>query len=224
MGRAFTQIGMVGAMTTRRHLVAALVTLCGAAIIAGAVLPWVSARGTRPASGVVHTSILGLRHFDYAHSAVTSSFAVALAAVGILVLVGGLTAWRLLAGPLAAIALANGGAWIVLNAQHYDPVRPRFNDLRSGAWLALGGSLLALVLTFWMRRRDALADTSPWESFEDLADRRDEQVEAPAPMRSTPAWQPGPRGDRPARRPRYVPTRYVPTRYVQTREGFRAIR
>jgi hypothetical protein len=47
--------------------------------------------------------------------------------VGILVLIGGLIASRLLAGLFSLVALAAPGLWIGLNATHYNPadIRPR---------------------------------------------------------------------------------------------------
>jgi hypothetical protein len=214
-------------MTTRRPLVAALVTLCGLAITAGAFLPWVDARGTRPASGITHTSLLALRHFAYADSAVTASFAVAVAATGILVLTGGLAAWRWLTGVFAAMALAAAGLWTALNARHYDPTGLRYNDLRAGAWLTVAGGVVALAVTAVMRRRDASADTSPWDSDPWLAE--DDPDAVPAPARPAPGWQPGPWRPPagPQAGPRYPPPRYPPQRrppWVQDPDGFRVPR
>jgi hypothetical protein len=175
---------MVYAMTNRRPLVAALITLCGGAIAAGAVLPWVNASGTRPASGIYHTSFGGLRHLTYAHSAAATSFAAVVATAGILVLVGGLAASRLVTGPFAVIALATGALWIWLNARHFHPTDLRYNDLRTGAWLTLAGGLIALLATFRLRRKDASANTAPWESLEELADRG--QPGTPYPARPAP--------------------------------------
>ena len=166
---AETRVGMVNAMTTRRPLVAALVTLCGLAITAGAALPWVDARGTRPASGITHTSFIGLRHLAYAHSATSTSFAVAVAAAGILVVVGGLAASRLLTGLFSVIALAAGAVWIWLNARHYNPTDLRYNDLRVGAWLTIAGGLIAVLAIIPIRRKDPSADTAPWGSFAALS-------------------------------------------------------
>jgi hypothetical protein len=155
------------AMTSRRPLVAALVTLCGLAITAGAALPWIKARGSRPASGITHTSFFGLRHLAYNHSGTTTSFAIAVGAAGILLVVGGLLASRLFAGAFAVIALAVGVLWIWLNARHYDysPTDLRYNDLRVGAWLTIAGGVVAVLAFWWLRRKDELADTAPWQSF-----------------------------------------------------------
>ena len=157
-------------MTTRRPLVVALVTLCGLAITAGAALPWIKARGSRPASGITHTSLVGLRHLTYTHSATSTSFAVAVAAAGILLVVSGLVASRVLAGVLSVIALAAAGSWIWLNARHYNPTDLRYNDLRVGAWLTIVGGVIAVLAIWWLRRKDSLADSSPWQSVAALYD------------------------------------------------------
>ena len=181
-------MGMVNAMTTRRPLAVTLVTLCGGAITAGAALPWVTARGTRPASGITHTSFSGLRHLAYAHSATATSFAVVVATAGILVVIGGLAASRLLTLPFSVIALAAGALWIVLNARHYHPTSLRLGDLRAGAWLTLAGSLIALLGTFRIRRRDDSADTAPWDSIAPFANR--DRPDAPYAGRpAPPPWQ-----------------------------------
>jgi len=167
---SYSQVGKVNAMTSRRSLVAGLITLCGGAIAAGAALPWVDADGTRPASGITHTAFGGLRHLTYAHSAVATSFAVVVATAGALVFVGGLAASRLLTGSFSVIALATAALWIYLNAHHYRPTDLRYNDLRLGAWLTIAGGLIAAVATIRLRRKDASSDVAPWESLAALAD------------------------------------------------------
>jgi hypothetical protein len=165
-------------MTTRRPLVVALVTLCGLAITAGAALPWIKARGTRPASGITHTSLFALRHLTYTYSTTTKSYAIAVAAVGILLVVGGLIASRVVAGALSVIALAAAALWIWLNARHYNSSHLPYKDLRAGAWLTIAGGLVAVIAIWWLRRKDDLADTSPWQSsVAALADDREYDYE-----------------------------------------------
>lgn len=138
----------------RRAGVAVLVGLCGIAIVAGARLSWVSARGTRPASGITHTSITGLFHWSYQYCAsFVGSFAFPVIMAGVLVFIGGLVASRLLAGLFSFIALAVAGLWIGLNASHYSPVNLPSSDLRTGAWLTVGGSLIGLLSSSFLRRR-----------------------------------------------------------------------
>jgi len=211
---------MVNAMTTRRPLVAALVTLCGLAITAGAALPWVDARGTRPASGITHTSFIGVRHLAYAHSSTSTSFAVAVAAAGIVVVVGGLAASRLIAGPFSVIALATGALWIWLNARHYNVTDLRYNDLRIGAWLTMAGSLIAVLATYRIRRKDASADTAPWESLAAL--NNEGRYDAPhiAPMPPVPGSS---TAQQSALRHMPTPGAYRPAR-PRYRDDFRPIR
>lgn len=139
--------------TQRRVGASILVLLCGLAIVAGAFLTWVDARGARPASGIAHTSITGLFHWSYQVSApFLRSFAIAVVVCGALVAVGGLAASRLLAGLFSVIALAAAGLWIGLNASHYHAANLLYSDLRIGAWLVIGGGLIGLVASFGLRR------------------------------------------------------------------------
>ena|SRR5258708_10520262 len=138
----------------RRAGIAVLVGLCGIAIVAGSRISWLSARGARPASGIAGTSLTGLLHWSYqpCHSFV-SSFAFAVDVAGVLVFVGGLLASRLVAGVFSFLALVAAGLWIALNASHYSPVNLPAADLRSGAWLTIGGAVLGLVSAPFLRRR-----------------------------------------------------------------------
>jgi len=139
--------------TRRRGAVALLVGLCGIAIAAGAFPMWVNARGRRPASGIRHTAISGLLHWHYRYTATfTLSFALIVIACGALVLVGGAFASRLVAGLFSLIALAAAGVWIALNASRYSPASLPYSDLRLGAWLVIGGGLVGLIGSFFMRQ------------------------------------------------------------------------
>lgn len=131
-----------------------LVGLCGVAIVAGARLSWISARGTRPASGINETSVTGLLHWSYqpCHTFVESfSFAVIVAGVG--VVIGGLVASRLLAALFSFLAIAAAGLWIGLNATHYSPTTLSYADLRVGAWLTIGGAVIGLIGSSFLRSR-----------------------------------------------------------------------
>ncbi len=140
--------------TGRRTAVAALIALCGIAISVGAIRTWVSARGPRPSSGIRHTAIAGILHWHYqTTSSFTNSFAMVIVVAGVLVFVSGVFASRLLAALFSVIALAAAGAWIGLNTAHYSPTSLTYNDLRFGAWLAIGGSLVGLLSSFFVRRR-----------------------------------------------------------------------
>jgi hypothetical protein len=140
--------------TGRRTAVAALVALCGIAIAVGAFPTWVSAREHRPRSGIQHTAIAGVLHWHYQPtSSFTNSFAMVVIVAGALVFVGGVFASRLLAGLFSLIALAAAGVWIGLNAAHYSPTPLTYSDLRVGAWLVIGGGLIGLLSSFFVRRK-----------------------------------------------------------------------
>jgi hypothetical protein len=141
-------------MKRRRAGVAVTVGLCGIAIVAGAKVGWVGARGTRPASGITGTSITGLLTWSYhATASFVSSFALVVIVAGVLVFLGGLLASRLLAALFAFVALAAAGLWIGLNASHYNAVNLPASDLRAGAWLTVAGGLIALISSAFLRPR-----------------------------------------------------------------------
>jgi hypothetical protein len=140
--------------TRRRAAVAVLVALCGIAIAGGSVLTWIRARGPRPSSGIRHTAISGLLHWSYQPTGLfTHSVAMVVLVAGALVFVGGVFASRLIAGLFSLVALVASVAWIGLNATHYSPVNLPYSDLRLGAWLAMGGSLIGLLSSISMRHR-----------------------------------------------------------------------
>lgn len=140
--------------TRRRAAVAVLVALCGIAIAAGSVQTWITARGGRPDSGIRHTAISGVLHWSYQPTDLfTHSFAMVVLVAGALVFVGGVFASRLLAALFSLIALAASTAWIGLYATYYNPANLPYSDLRLGAWLALGGSLIGLLSSFSIRHR-----------------------------------------------------------------------
>jgi len=93
-------------------------------------------------------------HWHYqAASTFTLSFALIVVVVGALVFVGGIFASRLLAGLFSLVALAAAGVWIALNAARYNPTSLLYTDLRLGAWLVIGGGLVGLLGSFFVRRR-----------------------------------------------------------------------
>lgn len=137
----------------RRGAVAALIALCGMAIALGSIQTWISARGHRPSSGITHTALAGVLRWSYQYSAMfTRSFAMVVVVAGGLVFVGGVFASQQLASLFSFIALAASGVWIGLYATHYHPAGLPYTDLRLGAWLAIGGSLIGLMCSFFVRR------------------------------------------------------------------------
>jgi len=138
----------------RRGLVCALVVLCGAALVAGSRLGWVTASGHRPASGIVDTSLTGLQHWSYqATGTYFASFSFAILVAGALVALSGLLASRFLGALFSFIALAAAGLWIGLNASHFSPVSLTSSDLRIGAWLTIAGGLVGFVSSFFLREQ-----------------------------------------------------------------------
>lgn len=140
-------------MRTLRHAGAAvIVELCGVAIAVGALLTWIDARGSRPRSGISHTSIAGLLHWSYRTATFSHSFGLVVLIAGAGVLVGGLLGSRFLAGLFCLIALAAAGVWIGLNATHYSPASLRYNDLQIGAWLTIVGAVVGQIGATMLRR------------------------------------------------------------------------
>lgn len=140
--------------TQRRGLVCVLVVLCGAAIIAGTRLGWVTASGRRSASGIIGTSLTSLQHWSYdASSSYFTSFSFAILVAGAFVVLAGVLAARFLATLFSLVTLAGAGLWIGLNATHFSPISLTSSDLRIGAWLTIAGGLVGLVSSFFMRAR-----------------------------------------------------------------------
>lgn len=42
--------------------------------------------------------------------------------------------------------------WLGLNATFYNPTDLPYTDLRAGAWLAIGASVVGLISSFFVRR------------------------------------------------------------------------
>ena len=141
--------------TRRRALVAALITLCGIAISVGSIQTWVSARGPLPSSGIQHTAVAGVLHWRYQSTSIfSSSFAMVVIVAGALVFVGGVLASQQFASLFSVIALAAAGVWLGLDATRYSPSDLRYTDLRIGAWIVGAGSLIGLMSSFFVRRRE----------------------------------------------------------------------
>jgi hypothetical protein len=130
------------------------ISLCGIAIAVGAVLSWVRARGARPASGINHAALSSLLHWSQAYTgSFLRSFGFAVVIAGVLVFVGGVFGSRVAAGLFSLVALAASILWVVLEATKYSSVDFPFSDLRFGALITITASLLALVSTAFLRRR-----------------------------------------------------------------------
>ena len=144
---------------------AALTSLGGVAVMAGALLTWLSARGPRPATGMMHTSLSRMLVYSYtATSSFWTSAAFAVIVLGFLVAIAGLAGLRTLAVIAALLTLAASGMWIGVVVHHYNtpslsnvhyanPVNLPWSDLRTGAWLTISAAAVGLVSAFWLRRR-----------------------------------------------------------------------
>jgi hypothetical protein len=153
--------------TRIRPQVAAFTTVCGAAIMIGSLLTWLSAHGARPALGMDHTSLRQMLVYSFAHVAsFWQSAGFAVLVLGAAMVIGALTGLRTLAVLAGLLALAAAGMWIGLVVHHFNtpglpnshylnPANLPWAQLREGAWLAVIGGAGGLVSAWWLRRRTA---------------------------------------------------------------------
>ena len=151
--------------TRIRPQVAAFTALCGAAMVVGSLLTWVSAHGPRPALGMGHTSLRQMLVYSFADvTTFWKSVAFAVLILGAAMVIGALTGLRTLAVLAGLLALAAAGMWIGLVVHHFttpglpnshylNPANLPWADLRAGAWLTITGAAGGLVSAFWLRRR-----------------------------------------------------------------------
>lgn len=151
--------------TRIRPQAAAFTALCGAAVVIGSLLTWLSAHGARPALGTDHTSLRQMLVYSFAHVASfwqSAGFTVLI--LGAAMVIGALTGLRTLAVLAGLLALAAAGMWIGLvvhhfntpglpNAHYLNPANLPWAQLREGAWLTIIGGAGGLVSAFWLRRR-----------------------------------------------------------------------
>jgi hypothetical protein len=154
-----------GARTRTRLAVATVTSMAGVAVMAGVLPTWLGARGPRPATGMMHTSLSRMLVYTYA---TTNSFwtsaAFAVLVLGLLVVIGGLAGLRTLIVMATLLALAASGMWIGVVVHHYNtpnlpdvhyanPANLPWSDLRAGAWLTISAAAVGLISAFWLRRR-----------------------------------------------------------------------
>lgn len=145
--------------------VSAFTALCGAAIVIGSLLTWVTAHGARPAMGMGHTSLRQMLVYSFADvTTFWQSIAFAVLILGVLMVIGALAGLRTLAALGGLLALAAAGMWIGLVVHHFNtpglpdshylnPANLPWSDLREGAWPTMTGAVLGLVSAFWLRSR-----------------------------------------------------------------------
>ena len=151
--------------TRIRPQVAAFTALCGAAVVIGSLLTWVSAHGARPALGMGHTSLRQMLVYSFADvTTFWKSVAFAVLILGAAMVIGALTGLRTLAVLAGLLALGAGGMWIGLVVHHFNtpglpnshylnPANLPWAQLREGAWLTIAGAAGGLVSAFWLRGR-----------------------------------------------------------------------
>lgn len=157
-----------------RPQVAAFTAVCGAATAIGCLLTWVSARGSRPEMGMMHTSLARMLVYTFAVAPFWSSVAFAVLILGAAMMAGALAGVRALAVLAGLLALAASGMWIGLVVHHFNtpglpnshylnPTNLPWADMRAGAWLTLTSAALGLVSAFWLRRR-AASQPDSWKA------------------------------------------------------------
>jgi small-conductance mechanosensitive channel len=140
----------------RRHRIGVglFIALCGIATAVGSELVWIKASHGRPAIGINHTSLTGLLHWSDQHTnSFVKSFAIVIVVAGVLIVIGGLFGWAVPAALFSAIAFIAGGLWLGLYASDHSSAKLQFSSLGTGAFLTIGGSLIALICTSALRRR-----------------------------------------------------------------------
>lgn len=153
-----------------RPTVAAFTAVCGAATAIGSLLTWVSAQGTRPGMGMLHTSLAHMLVYTYAVASFWSSVAFVVLILGVAMVAGALAGVRTLTVLAGLLVLAASGMWIGLVVHHFNtpdlpnshylnPANLPWADLRAGAWLTLTGAVLGLVSALWLRRAAGQPDS-----------------------------------------------------------------
>lgn len=126
----------------------------GLVVVLGSVLPWVRARGARPDMDLTSTAASSLGDFTYAATdAFPSSAAMVVLVAGLLTAVVAMMRSWLLTVVTSVVALAVAGLWLGLAAAAHDGVDLPWSDLRLGAFLGIGGAILALVMGLSLRPR-----------------------------------------------------------------------
>ncbi len=140
-----------------RHRLAAgvIIALCGLAIAAGTELTWINVGHGHPSAGIKHTALKSVLNWSYQSTGpFLRTFGFAVVIIGAIVFLGGLAGSRLVAGSFALLALVAGGLWLGLYVSRFNTTNLPVSDLRPGAWLTLGGGVLALIAVEFLHRRE----------------------------------------------------------------------
>lgn len=128
--------------------------IAGIIAVLGSVLPWVRARDSRPDLDLTDTAASSLGDFTYVSAeSFPGSAAMVVLVAGLVVALGAMFGSWLVTVAGAVVGMAVGGLWLGLISSAYDAVSLPWSDLRLGAFLGLGGVILALVLGLTMRPR-----------------------------------------------------------------------
>ena len=136
--------------TEPRNAIGAIIAILGlAAIIAGIFLPWFAEEEGRAAFAPRNTAIGNIMAPVNASPGL-ASVGLLIAAGGLVLIIGGLAASRIIAliGALGVLAAAGLWAWNV-----FDGALPALADMQIGAWLTFGGAVICLLLCPFLRAR-----------------------------------------------------------------------
>lgn len=146
---------------------ALLVGLGGLAVTGGSFLTWISATGGRPQLGVNQTSLSHMLTYMFVSNENTvHSVGFVIRVLGIIMIIGAILGLRMITWLASLLAVALGIMWFGLvvhyfntpglpNIYYLNPLHLPWADLRLGAWLALAGAVLGLLLSPFLRRSRA---------------------------------------------------------------------
>ena len=140
--------------TEPRNIIGALIALFGVgAIVSGMFLPWLAETETRPALTVRESTISSLFSGLTLESSALSSVGLIVSLGGLILIVGGLSASRIVTLVGALVTLGACVVWLFRINEFYDVPVNLLGELRLGAWIAIGGALLSIALIFLLRAR-----------------------------------------------------------------------
>lgn len=125
-----------------------------AVMIGGLFLPWLVATETRPELRTGQTGLMDLFRFRFSEDvSLFASVGLLLAVLGLIMIIGGGAALRALTAIASVLALVVGALWIINADQNFADSALALEALRIGAWLTLGGGLLGLFSSLFLRHR-----------------------------------------------------------------------
>jgi len=131
----------------------------------GSALSWIGAEGMRPVLGISQTSLSKMLVYSYVNAeSYTKSAGFAVLLLGAVLFISAAFGIRTFVALSAVLTLAAGDMWIGLVVHNFNtPDLPNIHyvisanlpwaDLRIGAWLTLGGAVLGLGASPFLRAR-----------------------------------------------------------------------